>query len=45
MSYKEMEDIMKIIKSLEEAGSLIKAAVETIKNEGKGKNMGFFLCH
>ena len=30
-----MEDIMKIVKSLEESGSLIKGISETIKNETK----------
>ena len=31
----EMEDIMKIVKSLEESGLLIKGVSETIKNETK----------
>ena len=33
---------MKIIKSLEERGSLIKGASETIKNETKEQKGGFF---
>ena len=32
---KEMNDIMKIVKSLEESGLLIKGVSETIKNEAK----------
>ena len=35
ISNEEMEDIMKIIKSLEESGLLIKGISETNKNEGK----------
>ena len=38
-----MEDIMKIVKSLEESGLLIKAISETIKNEAKEQKEGFFL--
>ena len=30
-----MEDIMKIVKSLEESGLLLKGTSETIKNEAK----------
>ena len=35
ISNEEMIDIMKIIKSLEESGLLIKGVSETIKNEAK----------
>ena len=35
ISNEEMEDIMKIAKSLEESGLLIKGRSETIKNEVK----------
>ena len=35
ISNEEMEDIMKIVKSLEESGLLIKGISETIKNETK----------
>ena len=35
LSNEEMDDFMKIIKSLEESGSLIKGVSETIKNEAK----------
>ena len=31
----EMDDIMKIVKSLQESGLLIKGVSETIKNEAK----------
>ena len=37
-----MNDIMEIIKSLEESGLLIKGISETIKNEGKEQKGGFF---
>ena len=35
ISNEEMKDIMKIVKSLEESGLLIKGINETIKNEAK----------
>ena len=35
ISNEEMEDIMKIVKSLEEPGLLIKGVSEIIKNEAK----------
>ena len=37
----EMNDIMKIIKSLEESGLLKKDVSQTIKNEGNGKKGDF----
>ena len=37
----EMNDIMKIIKSLEESGLLIKGVIETIRNEAKEQKGGF----
>ena len=37
----EMNDIMKIVKSLEESGLFIKAVSETIKNETKEQKGGF----
>ena len=37
ISNEEMEDIMNIVKLLEESGSLIKGISETIKNEAKTK--------
>ena len=41
ISNKEMEDIMKIVKSLEASGLLIKGVGETIKNEAKEQKRGF----
>ena len=35
ISNEEMNDVMKIVKSLEESGLLIKGVSETIKNESK----------
>ena len=40
-SNEEMEDIIKIVKSLEESGLLIKRISETIKNEAKEQKGGF----
>ena len=40
-SNEEMNDIMKIVKSLEESGLLIKEVSETIKNEAKEQKGGF----
>ena len=37
----EMDDFMKIIKSLEESGSLVKGVSETIKNEANKQKGGF----
>ena len=42
ISDKEMEDIMKIVKFLEESGLLIEGVCETIKNEAK-EQKGRFL--
>ena len=36
-----MNDIMKIIKSLEESDLLIKGISKTVKNEAKNKKEGF----
>ena len=41
ISNEEMNDIMKIVKSLEESGLLTKDISETIKNEAKKQNGGF----
>ena len=40
-----MEDIMKIVKSLEESGALIKGISETIKNEAQEKKVDFTQCY
>ena len=37
----EMNDIMKVVKSLDESGLLIKGISETIKNEAKEQKYGF----
>ena len=41
ISNEEMEDIMKIVKSLEESRLLIKGASNTIKNKTKEQKGGF----
>ena len=41
ISNNEMEDIMKIVKSLEDSGLLIKRVSETIQNEAKEQKGGF----
>ena len=41
LSNKEMRNIMKVVKSLEESGSLIEGVSETIKNERKEQKGGF----
>ena len=41
ISNEEMEDIMKIVKSLEESDLLLKGVSETIKNEAKEQKGGF----
>ena len=41
ISNEEMNDIMKIIKSLEESALLIKGVNETIKNKTKEQKRGF----
>ena len=41
ISNEEMNDIMKIVKSFKESGSLIKGVSETIKNEVKEQKEGF----
>ena len=42
ISNEEMNDIMKIVKSLEESSLLIKGVTETIKNEAKEQRGRFF---
>ena len=44
ISNEEMEDIMKIVESLEEPGLLIQGINETTKNEAKEKKADFFQC-
>ena len=45
ISNEEMNDIIKINKSLEECGLLIKGVSETIKNEGKEQRGDFLVCY
>ena len=45
ISNEETENIMKIVKSFEESGFLIKRISETIKNEAKNKKAYFFQCY
>ena len=46
MSNEEMNDIMKIVKSLEESGLLRKGVSESIKNESKkNENEYFHVCY
>ena len=40
-----MNDIMKVIKFLEESGLMIKGVRETIKNETKEQKGGFSVCY
>ena len=42
ISNEEMEDIMRVTKSLEESGLLVKEISETFKNETKEQKWGFF---
>ena len=41
ISNDEMDDIMKIVKSLEDSGVLLKGVSETIQNEAKGQRGEF----
>ena len=41
ISNEQIDDIMKIVKSIKESGLLIKGATETITNEAKEQNGGF----
>ena len=41
ISNKEMEDIIQIVKSLEDSGLLTKGVIETIKNEAKEQKREF----
>ena len=45
ISNREMDDIMKIVKSLEESGLLVKNVSDTIKNEPNNKKLVFPECY
>ena len=40
-----MNDVMKIVKPLEESGVLIKGVSETIRNEAKQQNADISVCY
>ena len=45
ISNDEIEDLIKIIKSLEDSGLLLKGVSETVQNEVKEQKGGFFVCY
>ena len=45
ISNREMDNIMKIVKSLEESGLLVKNVSDTIKNEPNNKKLVFPECY
>ena len=40
-----MEDIIKIVKSLEDSGLFLKGVTETVQNEGKEQKGEFLVCY
>ena len=45
ISNDEIEDNLKIVKSLEDTGLLLKGVSKTIKNEAKNKTDDFLVCY
>ena len=45
ISNNEMEDIIKIVKSLEDSGLLLKGVTETVQNEIKEQKREFLVCY
>ena len=45
ISNDEMENIIKIVKSLKDSGLLLKWVSETIQNEAKEQKEGFLVCY
>ena len=45
ISNNEMEDIIKIVKSLEDSGLLLKRVTETVQHEVRNKKEDFLLCY
>ena len=45
ISNDEIEDVIKIIKSLEDSGFLLKGVTETVQNEVKEKKEDFLVCY
>ena len=43
--YEEIDDIVKIVKSLEDFDLLIERVSKTIKNEAKEQKMDFLACY
>ena len=44
ISNDDMQDILKIVKSLEDSGILLDGITETVKNEVKKQKGGFYQC-
>ena len=44
ISNNEMEDIIKIVKSLEDSDLLLNRVIETVQNEVKNKKEDFLVC-
>ena len=45
VSKEEMEDIIKIVKSVEDSNLLIKGVTQTIENEINEQQGGFLVCY
>ena len=45
ISNNDMEGIIKIVKSLEDSGSLLKGVTETVQNEAKNRKQDFLVCY
>ena len=45
ISNNDMEDIIKIVKSLEDSGLLLKRVTETVQHEVRNKKEDFLLCY
>ena len=45
ISNDEIDDIIKIVKSLEESGLLLEGVTETVQNEEKEKKKDFLVCY
>ena len=45
ISNNEIEDIIKIVRSLEDSGLLLQGVTETVKNEVNNKKEDFLVCY
>ena len=45
ISNNEIEDLIKIVKSLEDSGLLLKGVTESVQNEKKSKKVDFLVCY